>query len=230
MKNFVSRRIAVIGCAFVALTVVGLVPATASAQQTSGTWTCRGTGLRIGAFEAGVSNAPNAPCRSQVAFPVNLRLPLGALLDLQVLALGSATDASRGGGGFGNGVSSQAGAAGVTLRLLGLSLQTGVVRNIGFVTCAANPNSPTGMSPAFNGPNKNQTLGLRINNGQELQVNGPLVLPLGIITLKLNQTTQAQNAQGGFLLQRAVEINSPILPTVVVGESLVDYAGNPCTG
>jgi hypothetical protein len=204
------------------------IPSTAAAQTGGPNWTCRGTGLRIGTFEAGVANAANSPCRSQVAFPVNLRLPIGTLLDLQVLGLGSATDASRAGGGFGNGVSAQAGALGVTLRLLGLRLQTGAVRNIGFATCVMNPASPTGMSPGFTGPAKNQTLGLSIQGGQELQINGPVTLPLGILTLRLNQTTRSGNQNGGFMLQRAIEINSPLLPTIVIGESRVNFAGNPC--
>jgi hypothetical protein len=218
----------VLGCAVVAITAVTAIPSTATAQQTGPTWTCRGTGLRIGTFESGVSNGANAPCRSQVAFPVNLRVPLGALLDLQVLGLGSATDASRAGGGFGNGVSAQGGALGVALRLLGLNVQVGAVRAIAFANCVNNPGSPTGMSPGFAGPQKNQTLGLRIQNGQELQINGPVTLPLGILTLRLNQTVQTGGQNGGLMRQRAIEINSPLLPTIVIGEAIVDWAGNPC--
>ena len=177
-----------------------------------------------------MSNAANRPCKSQVAFPINLNVPLGTLLQLRVLGIGSATDASKAGGGFGDGVSAQSGVLGVALNLLGIRVVVGATRNIGFATCVLNPGSPTGMSPAFTGPAKNQTVGLQLQNGQELQINGPLTLPLGILTLKLNQTTKAGNQNAGVMGQRAVEVNSPLLPTIVIGESIVGWQGNPCNG
>jgi hypothetical protein len=212
-----------------AFVAVGLWPATGSASHTpENAWTCKGTGLRIGTSETGVSNKANNPCRTQTAFPVNLGVPLGTLGRIDALGVGSSTNANKAYGGFGDGVSTQAGVLGTIVRLGNLKVTIGAVRNIGFATCANDPNSPTGLSPKFNGPEKNQTIDVSINDGKPIKVEGPVTLPLGVLTLKLNQTTKRRDASGGKMVQRAVEINSPLLPTIVIAESIVDYTGNPC--
>jgi hypothetical protein len=146
---------------------------------------------------------------------------------IQLRGVGAATDGRRAGGNFGNGVSAQGGAARATVVLFGTKLDLRVAGAVGYVTCARNPSSPTGLSPEFN-EGKNQTAGIWINDGDELRVQGPFTLPLRVLTLRLNQTNVRNTANGKEMLQRAIEINSPLLPTIVVGEARVGYTGNPC--
>src|SRR5687768_12085796 len=130
MHNLNRRLSAALGGTLVALSMLALWPATGSASHTAeNAWTCRGTGLRIGTSETGVANRPNNPCKTQTAFPVDLKVPLGALGGVQALGVGGATNADKGFGGFGDGVSAQGGALGFGANLLGIRIVIGAVRN-----------------------------------------------------------------------------------------------------
>lgn len=207
-----------------------LLPAPAPAQTTSGTWTCRGVGLRIGTTEFGVSNKPNNPCKTQINWPVAVNRGIGPTAHIVVAGVASSTNARKDGGRYGDGVAAQAGALAVGASLLGIPFATGEIRSLGFVTCARNPSSPTGLSPEFNGPDKNQVSALWVRHpDNEIGVAGnPFVLNLGVAKLTLNSKVIRAAANGGReMMLRPFQLDSP-LPTIVIGESQVGYTGNPC--
>ena len=224
------RRSALAACAPLALSILMLLPASAPAQTSSGSWTCKGVALRIGTSEFGVSNKPNNPCRTQKNWPVEVNQQLGPNAHVHAGAVASSTSARKDGGHFGNGVTAQAGVAALSTSLLGLKLGTGEVRSLGFVTCARDASSPTGLSPAFNGPDKNDVVGLWVGDrDNKIELAGkPFVLDLGIATLTLNNKVVRPAPNGGReMVLTPFELNSP-LPAIVIGESRVGYTGNPC--
>jgi hypothetical protein len=217
------RRIVL--CAAMAASIFALVPATQAAAAPAGAFQCRATVLRVGpSAEVGTSNARGNPCASDTFTAIPINLPLGAIR-LQVLGATSTTKANLQPGpdgvpGTGNGVGggAQAGALGVTLTIGGFQLQLGAIRNMNTVVCG-----PGDEPPSLIASDQNDTVGITIF-GRRIQLNQPLTLPLGIVTVKINHEQRTQNS----LMTRALEINSPILPTIIVAESIVGYTGNPC--
>ena len=229
MGSFRSRRVVAGAVIAAAASMLGLALTAVPAQAAHGDWTCRATGVRIGDTEIGTANAPNDPCRTQTGFPVNLPVPLGELGGIHALGVGGSTDATRAGSGFGNGISAQAGALGVSIFLLGQFIQTGEVRNIAFANCGRRQGT-TQLTPRFRGPHKNQVAGVILNDDGEINVDGPFVLDEleALLTVKLAQTVIQTTATGKQRRQRTLEINSPLLPTIVIGEAIVGWDRNPC--
>ena len=208
-----------------------LLPASAPAQTTSGDWICKGVGLRIGTAEFSVSNKAKNPCATDVKRVAEVRRPIGNEY-VHVQGVASSTNANHDGGRYGNGVAAQAGAAGLSVSLFGLPIQSGNIRSLGFVTCARDASSPTGLSPAFNGPDQNDVTELWVRHpSNAIEAAGkPFVLDLGIAKLTLNDKVIEPAANGGrkmVLTPFKLNINRPE-PTIVIGESQVGYTGNPC--
>lgn len=119
----------------------------------------------------------------------------------------------------GDGGNAQGGLAGATLELGdSLTIGIGATSALDAVVCGHNGNPPqlVALSPP-------RTAVVEIN-GNALPISGPATVPLGIATLRLNQTITTK----GGMTMRAVELDSPLLPTIVLGEAQVGYTGNPC--
>jgi hypothetical protein len=220
LGNAVPARIALLALA-AALSLV--LPTAASANTRQGDFQCRGTALRVGNTEVGVSNRPGIPCRTNVARPVDQDLTVGSAR-LVVWGPSSSTrsfppEYRQAAPRAGDGASAQAGASGITLVLGKNVIQVGAVRALDAAICL-NRTDPPILTGLHDEP---QVAGLTIN-GKSTLVNKPTTIPLGILTLKLAQQTRT----GNTLTQRAFEVTSPVLPTIVIGEAVVGYTGNPC--
>ena len=221
-----------IGCALV-VTAFSLVQATAaSAQERAGTFACKGTVLRVGANETSVANPQFSPCVTDANDLTNSTIPLGGGNFVQAILLEARTQSNpsptavgtepfRGHGG-----GAQAGVAGVGIKIGTLTIRTGVLRSRANVVCLTyapplGPGSPPVMSVL-----PSDVVNIKINN-TELAVSNPVTLPLlGVGTLYLNRTIRTSNA----LTRRALELDRPgTAGDIVVGESRVGFAGNPCT-
>jgi hypothetical protein len=210
-----------------AATFVGAVGAAASPAMAAGTFSCTGTGLRIGSSATSVANPAGTPCATDAKIPVNVPVPLGPLGGVFAIGVVGATQANNATiPGLGHGGNSQGGLLGVTVRLGTLTLTVGAVRSLQYVACPTGDLGPGTPPPDIGTLENSDTVGIGIN-GTQLHISSPITLPLGIATVYINRTIRVGTTQ----TRRAVEIQSPLLPAggIVIGESVVGYTGNPCT-
>jgi hypothetical protein len=184
--------------------------------------------MRIGSNVIGQSNPNVTPCATQLFAPINATVPLGTLGSVSAVGLASATNANHPTEpGLGHGGNAQAGALGVTIRLLGQTITVGAVRTLLFATCPTPDEGPGTPPPNMTVQPQSDLVGVQLNGKFLLNVNQAVVLPIGPYTLYLNRVMRTNNT----LTARALQLTGPGLPDggLVIGESEVDFTGNPCT-
>jgi hypothetical protein len=193
----------IVGCA------VSAVPAAAT-----GTFSCRASVLRVqtsqGAFEPIIANAQDSPCVSDSASPLPQPVVLGPLslnaLFAQTINIGT-----------GQHITSKAGVLVLVLALPGLNVTAHVLTSQVTGGCArSGPTVNRGQS---------QVVGLSVNGTSVADTSQPQTIslgPLGNVYLNRSVVTPTSSTQ------RALEIALTNIADIVVAESEVDFAGNPC--
>jgi hypothetical protein len=222
------RRALVLAGAATAVSALGFGPFGLASAQAAGTFSCTGTALRIGATSYQVANPQDSPCATDLKLPVNATIPLGPLGFVQAVGLEAATQANHPTQpGLGHGGNAQAGLAGVTIRIAGQTITVGAVRTLLFTWCPTPDEGAATPPPMMTVQPESDLLGVQLNGRFLLNLNGPGTVPVGPYTLYVNRQFRTSNS----LMQRALELQGPGLPVggLVIGESKVDFTGNPCT-
>lgn len=211
----------------VASTVFFAAVGPASAQR-AGSFTCEATVLRVFSSEFFAANPQNEPCRSDRAAGVSQFVPIGTLGFVAVLAPEAVTKsnpeptAEGTAPARGHGAGAQSGVAGLRLRLGPVDITAAALRTRVVETCG--PPSSTAPPPDMRGDdNLSDTVFLSVN-GTTFSVDQPATIPVGPFTVYIQREVRTENS----LTRRALEIEQNGESILVVGESTVDFTGNPC--
>lgn len=191
----------------------------------SGTFSCRGSGIRLLGLEIGVSNSPFTPCRDEAKSLLSLPLG-GGTVTVGAQVLGSSTnqtpdDLSSAQPATGDRGESDANAATVTLLAGGSLVKATAVTSHAEARCGA----PAGSAPVLAGSSR--IVGLTVDGRPvavgtgEIRVN----LLLGVLHVNSTQKTATGVTQRGIWFENRL-LGSAL--DVVVAEARAGYTGNPC--
>lgn len=184
----------------------------------NGTFSCRAGGARVGSSSQAVANPAGAPCLDEVRDEATVRLSSG-LISVRVDGVRASTDvapdnqdATPAPGDRGTSAAETQqmtiNIAGIRVGLLGMSAHAAA-------TCTGRG------APALSAAS--EVRGLTVNGQTFLRVTGPLTIPLGIVTLRLNQ----QVNQSGQVTRQAMVIDPLLGSDIVLAEASAGYVGTP---
>ncbi len=190
-----------------------------------GTFSCRGSALRLGSTEPAVANAPSTPCKDGQKTVLNAPLGTGGLsVGIKAKALSALTDQTpedleaTAPAATDNGLA-KAGLSEIVITVgPAVTVKATVIQSQANVQCTASAGS---LKPKLTG---SSTIASLTVNGLPVNVNRSATISLLGITIGINsQTTTATS-----LTQRALTVSAPLVPAIVVGEAIAGFTGRPC--
>jgi len=206
--------------------MTSVIAGTAGAAQRSGLFLCQSSVFRVANQTWIQANPPETPCTDDAKATDRQDITLFGTYRVQSSVIDARTDqkpnvltsTSPASGDLAN---SSARLASIRISGPGLLVEFGAVHADAVVTCL---DGGDGLVPSFSA--RSTIVTLRINGTPVVDLTGPIIIPLPVGTLRLNQTTTTATT----LTRHAAVWDTPFVD-LILGEAKVSIApsdGSPC--